>query len=301
MRLSKTFSGIFLYGSVLITGLAISPNPVRSGTTDDGHSHACPTPSAIRSVANWTTDLNIHNGHVTHGECRGTPSLYGITVYSMGFCTADPTTGLTGGVGSTPDYSSCSLTYNNTSGEYTSFSSSSTSNLSSSYSGKPAENTYGFAIIKFAKTFKLKGSYGPLGDGSTLYSNGNAPSNTTANTTTNSSSYAEYDAPLESFGGGTCQSISDPVDRTTLVLKAWLLDSNGDVVSNTGGGGNCSGVQDVLGVAALKSGQELVIDSSTSSLTAIFTVTENGATLYRSGDGGLTMDSGPFNVTFIKE
>ena len=138
----------------------------------------------------------------------------------------------------------------------------------------------------------------------TYYSSGDSPNSTTGNTSTSSADWTTYEAPLENFSSAyptVCQSISNTIDRTALTLTAYLLDTNGDVVANSGASGNCPGVVDVLGVAQFKSGSEVVITPSTTALTATFTVTDNGMTLYRSEDGNLTMDSGPFNVTFTVE
>ncbi len=286
MRLSRLFSTTFFCFSALTTGFLLSPNEARSA--------ACPTDaSTISSLSAWE--------EVTGGDCSGTPTNYGLKVYTMGFCTANPAAA---GSGSTPDYSTCSITYQNDSGEDTSFAAGGENSLSGGTTTIPTANTYEFAIIKFAKTFTLKGQYGPLGDGNTYYSSGTSPNSTTGNTSSSSADWTTYEAPLENFSSASptvCQSISDTIDRTTLTLRAYLLDSDGDVVENSGASGNCSGVVDVLGVAQFKSGSEVVITAATTALTATFTVTDNGMTLYRSSDGNLTMDSGPFNVTFTVE
>ena len=279
MRLSKFISTALFCSSTLITSALIN-------TSKASAAPACATdPSSISSISGWTT-------------CRGTPSVYGMTVYKMGICTANPAAG---GSGATPDYSTCESTYNNTTGEYTSFAADETNSLSGGTTTMPAAGTYGYAFIKFGKTYKLKSQYGPLGDGNTYYSNGSTPSRSSSNTSTNESDLAEYDAPLESFSEAetlVCQSISDPVSGTSSTLTGYLLDSSGIIVANSGDTGNCSGVQDVLGVAAFSSGSEVTIPSSISSITATFTVTNNGTTIYQAGDGGLAMDSGPFDVEF---
>ena len=279
MKLSKIISTALLCSSTLITSAVI--NTSKASATD-----ACATdPSSISSLSDWTT-------------CRGTPSVYGMTVYKMGLCTANPASG---GSGATPDYSSCELTYNNTSGEYTSFAADQTNSLSGGTTTMPTAGTYGYAFIKFNKTYKLKGQYGPLGDGNTYYSNGSSPSRTSSNTSTNASDLAEFDAPLESFSMAStlvCQSISDAVNGSASTLTGYLLDSSGNIVVNSGANGNCTGVQDILGVATFNNGSEVTIPSSISSITATFSVTNNGSILYRAGDGGLGMDSGPFDVEF---
>ena len=286
MRLSRIFSTTLFFFSALATGLLLSPNEARSA--------ACPSDaSTIPNLGEWETS--------TGGDCSGTPTNYGLKVYSMGFCTADPAAA---GSGSSPDYSSCSLTYENASGEDTSFAAGGTNSLTGGTTTLPTANTYPYAIIKFAKTFTLKGKYGPLGDGKTYYSSGDAPNSSTGNTSELAADWTTYDAPLENFSSASpavCKSISNEIDRTSLTLKAYLLDADGDVVVNSGSSGNCPGVVNVLGVAKFKSGSEVVITSATTALTATFTVTNNGMTLYRSQDGKLTMDSGPFNVTFTVE
>ena len=73
----------------------------------------------------------------------------------------------------------------------------------------------------------------------------------------------------------------------------------------------CSGVARLFGIMDLGEDNKVNITSSTTSLTATFTVTDNGTTIIYDDDGnglpitdpgyedeGITFDSGPFSVSF---
>ena len=89
----------------------------------------------------------------------------------MGFCSKNPAnpTGSSVLAGSAPDYSTCSWTYENSSGEAASFAAGGTVDLSEAYSSDPDVGTYPYAVMMIAKDFLIKGKYGPVG-GKTFYS-----------------------------------------------------------------------------------------------------------------------------------
>ena len=66
----------------------------------------------------------------------------------------------------------------------------------------------------------------------------------------------------------------------------------------------CSGVDRLFGVIDLGEDNKVSITTSTTSLTATFTVTDNGSTIIFDDDGngidaeGIGFDSGPFSVSF---
>ena len=280
MKTLKIFSASVITGIALLGSDAFLPDKVSAMS-------ACPTASTIADLSAFAA--------ATGGSCAGTPEVYGITVYKMGFCTSNPASG---GSLSTPDYSSCSWAFENTSGEYASFGAGGTSTLGAGNTNMPTVGTYDYAVIQMSKNFKIKSKYGPFGDGNTYYTNGDSPAQATGNTTTTESDWATNTAPLGSFSAtGVCQSVFEgTVSGKT--LNAYLLSStDGSVIEDTRSSGDCSGHDKVLGVASTS----LTISDTTKSLTSTFTVTNNGTTFWLSDDGTLTGDSGPFSVTFTVE
>jgi len=264
--------------------------------TNEVKSAACPTGTDLEAISNLT-EFETETG----GDCSGTPSEYGLTVYKMGFCTTNPASG---GAGTTPDYSTCTFTFENNSGEYTSFAAGGTNNLANS--SRPDNGTYEFAIIQFGKDFKIKVEYGPWDNGNfTYYSTSQSPNGgSTPNTSRSRDDYDTFTAPLETFSdGSTCVSV-DTVDSAYpgATLTGYLLDTNGAVLENTGASGTCSGVDKVLGVAQFATENKVTITADTTALKANFTVTNRGTTIYLDGTGtNLVMDSGPFDVKFEVE
>jgi len=256
--------------------------------TDKVKAEACPDSSGFASANEWAT--------ATGGSCRSTPEEYGVTVYRMGFCTENP--GATITAGSAPVTSSCTFTYQNTSGESKSFAAGGSTSLSETYTSAPTVGTYPYAVIEIAPTFDIKASYGPLADedSTTYYTNGTAGS-----TTTNSAEYATTAAPMDTFFGPNGEEIcvaTGSADVTGGSISAYLLDVNGYLIANDSDVTECSGVNKLFGVMALDS--SVVISDATTGLTATFTVTDNGSTVYYipGGDGAIGHDSGPFSVTF---
>ncbi len=283
----KKLSSLFLISiAALGTTSLVLPNQSKAA--------ACPTGSDLEAISNFS-EFETETG----GDCSGTPDEYGLTVYKMGFCTANPAAG---GSGSTPDYSTCTFTFESAAGEYTSFAAGGTNNLSKS--SRPANGTYEYAVIQFDPDFKLKVKYGPWAGGETYYSTSTTPSGSTPNTSTSIDDWDTYTAALETFSDGTtCQSI-DTVDSAYpgATLTGYLLDSSGNVIVNSGAAGVCSGVDRVLGTAQFGSGNEITITDDTKALKANFTVTNRGTTIYLDNTGSnLVMDSGPFDVKFEVE
>ena len=98
----------------------------------------------------------------------------------------------------------------------------------------------------------------------------------------------------------SCQATSDPVVQAAATLTGYLIDSSSALISDNTSITNCSGVSKIVGVAELNTPVE--ITSATAGLTATFTVTNNGSSVYcstgGSGCSNLMFDSGPFNVAF---
>ena len=283
MNFSKIISStVFATSISLFSSLAIG--------TDKAKAQTCPDPSGL---ANANEFLNT-----TGGSCSGTPEEYGVTVYRMGFCSEDPGDGLV--AGSAPVTTSCTWTYENASGESKSFAAGGEASLSEAYTATPDVGTYPYAIIEISPTFNVKGSYGPLQDGNTYYS-----TDTHLVTSTSQSDHAVTPAPLTTFYGPSGEEICVATASANVSggsIGAYLLDSTGNLIANDSNSTECSGISKLFGVMTLDTA--VVISPSTTGLTATFTVTNNGTTIYydppaqQGGAGSIGFDSGPFSVTF---
>ena len=136
--------------------------------------------------------------------CRTTPTVFKVTIYEMGLCTAHP---FANGTGVTMDKSTCSVVFSNTAG--------STADIASSIGGEdalegdsfpPSEGTfkYPYAIMgtSFTVNTKVKGevgtafatkTYATAADGS--YTDVTAGGNG-----------VDFASPLSNFGSGKCVS-----------------------------------------------------------------------------------------------
>ena len=258
--------------------------------TDKVKAAACPEASSLADANEFYTN--------TGGSCNGTPEEYGVTVYRMGFCAENPGDGIT--AGSAPVTTSCTWTYENTTGESKSFAAGGSTSLSESYTSTPGVGEYPYAIIEIAPTFNIKASYGPLADGNTYYT-----TDTHLEISTSSDDHGTSPAPLNTFYGPSGEEVcvaTGNADVTGGSISAYLLDSSGYLIADDSTVSECSGVDKLFGVMALDS--SVVITDSTTGLTATFTVTDNGTTVYYEppavyGDAGsIGFDSGPFSVTF---
>ena len=232
------------------------------------------------------------------GFCEGTPSVYGIKVFKMGFCTSNPFTS----AGVAVDYSSCTISFEDSTGFDTSFAAGLSVALPAGSSSMPAEGSYGYAFLELDKTFDIAAEIGPFGDGTTYYS---TSSWTTAGSPGKTTGSAEtFEAKMASFDpNSSCQAVSDPVVQSAATLKGYLINSSSVLIANSGAA-NCSGVSKIVGVAALNT--PVTITSATTGLIANFAVTDNGSSIMcsASGPGSVTgckninFDSGPFKVEF---
>ncbi len=291
----------------ITSGLTIfSPsNPVRA----EG---ACPEASTISSPNGFGDTTSFVR--VAGGSCYGTPEEYGVTVYRMALCTSNPAPTSSG---RSPDVSSCSFTFAKADGEAKSFGVGGTESLSEEYSSVPDVGDYRYAAIEIGNSFNIKDSFGPLSDGTTYYTNGTFGSfgKTTGGTGTGSD-YAVTEAPLNTFYGDAGAEVctgtaSEVVSGGT--ISAYLLtappdssdtDSYGTLIADDSTIFPCSGVDRLFGVMDLGEDNKVSITASTTSLTATFTVTDNGSTIIYDDDGngtdseGIGFDSGPFSVSF---
>ena len=233
------------------------------------------------------------------GFCEGTPSVYGIKVFKMGFCTSNPFT--TAGVA--VDYSSCTISFEDSTGFDTSFAAGLTVALPAGSSSMPAEGSYGYAFLELDKTFDIAAEIGPFGDGTTYYSTSSwttagSPGQTTGSAETFAAEMASFDP------NSSCQAVSDPVPQDTATLKGYLINSSSELIADDTNVTNCSGVSKIVGVAQLNTA--VTITSATTGLIANFAVTDNGSSIMCSASGpgsvagckNINFDSGPFKVEF---
>lgn len=248
---------------------------------------ACPDPSTLTSVANPGDPTSFES--VTGGDCSGTPSEYGVTIYKMGFCVSDPSP--TSGAA---NYSSCSTTFEDSSGSRADFSAgTSFGALSANLTTRPEDGTYGYAFILIGNTFNIRAQYGPIA-GNTYYSTSTstgwpAAGNTVGPATTN---------PVQANSFGQKCDSQDSLGISSGRLTGTLLNASQARIPDSAAVATCAGATYILGVVALNS--SITVDESVTGLNALFTVTNNGTTLsidnQPGGVAGLIFDSGPFNV-----
>ena len=255
----------------------------------------CPDPSTttITSIAD-RGDATSFYALTGGGFCKGTPDEYGVTVYKMGFCTKNPANPTLGSVlvGSAPDYSTCSWTYENSTGEAASFSAGGSLDLSESFASAPTTGTYPFAVMLISKDFNIKGKFGPVG-GKTYYS-----TTTFQTSSTDIGDYATQVAPLNTFGGDSvCVAYTEGESVTDGTISAYLVNSSGILLDNDSSLSECSGQENLLGV--MKMSSDLTISDATKGLKMTFTVTNNGMSVVTNEAGSdIYVDSGPFSVKF---
>ena len=255
----------------------------------------CPSSPAAAGLANKEA-FGMDPSY--NGFCRGTPSVYGINVYKMGFCTSNP---IAGGPGAKADYSTCQITYksSSSSGTPASFAAGSSLALPASGTSFPKAGSYSYAIIELAPTFEIADSFGPFGDGLTYYSTSSTTSTGSPGSTT-SGAAATFTHQMTTFNDGSSCVASDTVSITGASLTGALLNSGDELIANSSAL-KCPGVSKLLGIAKLAT--PVTINSKTKGLTATFTVTDNGSSIFCDGKGAMGCDniefsSGPFNVSF---
>ena len=279
-----------LFTLTFLGTLSFSQNKVNAD-----ESPVCPDPSTttITSIADGGDATSFYS--VTEGGfCRGTPDEYGVTVYKMGFCTQNPgnPTGSSILAGAAPDYSTCSWTYENSSGEEANFSAGGSIDLSDEFASDPAVGKYPYAVMIISKDFLIKGKFGPVG-GQTYYS-----TSTFESSSTDIADYATTTAPLNSFGGpGNCTASTEDESVSGGTISAYLLNSSGTILENNSSLSKCSGQVKLLGVMNMSS--DLSITESTKGLEMTFLVNNNGMSVVTNNDATeIYIDSGPFSVSF---
>ena len=270
MKLKHFFSAL--------TASSLSLSLIGSPQSAHAQLAACPNPSTLTSVADFQA--------LTGGACSGTPDEYGVTVYKMGLCTSDPTPG----PGTAANYSSCSLSFEDSAGSSANIAAGTSVGLPLGNTTRPTNGTYGYAIILIGTTFNIKAQYGPVA-GSTYYSTATstgwpAVANTTGPATLNP-------VQANSFNEGNSCDSQDSLSISSGTLTGTTLNSSQERIPDSTAVTTCPGATYILGVVSLSS--PVTIDDSVKALDALFTVTNMGTTITTFG-GGLIFDSGPFNV-----
>ena len=290
MKNKKSLIKKLLFTLTFLGTISFSQNKVNAE-----ESPVCPDPSIIdiTSIADFA-DATSFVALTEGGFCRGTPDTYGVTVYKMGFCTKNPgnPSGSSVLAGTVPDYSTCSWTYENSSGEEANFSAGGSIDLSETYASDPAVGTYPYAVMIISKDFLIKGKFGPVG-GQTYYS-----TSTFQSSSTDIADYATTTAPLNSFGGpGNCTASTEDESVSGGTISAYLLNSSGTILENNSSLSKCSGQVKLLGVMNMSS--DLSITESTKGLEMTFLVRNNGMSVVTNSAGTeIYVDSGPFSVSF---
>ena len=318
MNYSKIISSTFFATSIsFFSTLGIGLDKAKAG--------ACPDPSTYTSMlgaeaTSWLNDSDLEGG------CDGTPEVYGVTVYKMGLCENNPFDGISSlatSAGQSPSYTSCSWTYVNDSGEYKSFSSTSSATLTEGTSSLPVAGSYPFAVIVLEPVFKIEDSYGPIKPLTTsteavtyVSSSSSSTALTTGSAATRSMNLLSFmgnpdDIPGTTDGQQVCNA-SDAVDPISGKgqITGWLVDSNGDTIADNASISTCSGVDKLIGVMDMRTSASgpgpVTVSSTTTGITATFDVSDNGSGIYYKGgsctpsasESCIVIDGGPFSVTF---
>jgi len=303
MNYSKIISSALFASSISILSIfAIE--------TDKANAGACPSPSTYTSMlgtesTSWLNDSDLEGG------CDGTPEVYGVTVYKMGLCTADPFAAISHlgtAAGLSPDFSSCSWTYVNSDGEYESFAAGGYATLSEGTSSLPSipagstSQSYPFAVIELGPTFHIQDSYGPIKPLTTSTTEVTYVTSSSSSTAATSGSPGTRLTPINTFmglpgdvgsedGAEVCNA-SDQVDPISGkgTITGWLLDVDGETIADNAAITSCSGVNRLIGVMDLQTSAQgpgpVTVTTDTSEIRATFVVTDNGSGIYYKGLGG---------------
>ncbi len=290
MKNKKALIKTLIFSLTFLGTISLSQNKVNASESPECPDPATTTITSIADRGDPTSFYALTGG----GFCKGTPDSYGVTVYKMGFCTKNPAnpTGSSVLAGSTPDYTSCSWTFDKPTGEPANFSAGGSIDLTETYASDPAAGTYPYAVMMISKDFRIKGKFGPVG-GNTYYS-----TTTFQSSSTDIDDYATTDAPLNTFGGpGSCTAYTEGEVVTDGTISAYLLDSSGTMLVNDSSLSECSGQEKLLGVMNMSS--DLTISDTTKGLKMTFAVTNNGMSVVTNEAGtDIFVDSGPFSVKF---
>lgn len=239
--------------------------------------------------------------------CRTTPTVFKVTIYEMGLCTAHP---FANGTGVTMDKSTCSVVFSNTAG--------STADIASSIGGEdalegdsfpPPEGTfkYPYAIMgtSFTVNTKVKGEVGTAFATKTYAT---AADGTFTDVTAGGSG-VDFADPLNNFGGGKC--VSGYINGSTgvgtidgyLTNTALVRRDDADYSGAPPGGTNiCTGQTRLVGVFDLNN--PFTITPNTRMVKFNFVLTDYGVQVEVDEDTDAnpgkvkTIASAPFSAYF---
>ena len=245
----------------------------------------CPASGSISLV-------DFGNDPTYQGNCAGTPSVYGLTFYEMGFCQSDPMSSGT----FDPTSAGCVATFQSPGGEYHDIAGATVTLGSDAGTERPADGDYSVAYVVFRNVFTLKGTYSFAAGGgagaSTWVSNGD-PTSETASNAASSGSAQEFTDTLTSFDETCDPDWAEPQSNGT--LNAYI--TTGSLSSGLSVDTSCSSATTMVGALVLNT--PITINSSTTGLQVDFSVTNNGLSVMGSIAGGNPgFGSGPFSATF---
>ena len=245
--------------------------------------------------------------------CKAEPDFYGITVYEMGLCTAQPTAPL---VGTEIDLTNCVVVYTDAGGSAVEVIKNGSSAMNGGTTNRPPSGTYNYAYLKISKNFSIKAAItfdGAMQDdpsginvgdaistgiycyttGVTSTGNGNdgnnnyLPSSECSNIIGDLAKAQTNTAPLEEFGGNGFVG-----SYTQGTMTAYLVDSSNFLATDSADALNLVGIRDYTATPII------VTDASTS-MNVQFTVSEGMSVNDVSGPSGTQMlgiGNGPFDI-----
>ena len=281
---------IFIY-LIIIFGGTIDLKEVKSETCNAN-------PSS--TYESWWGDPGDASFDQLVGNCDKTPEEYGVTVYKMGFCNTNPFEGLAydgtpGGV--SPNFNDCSWTYENNSGEFQMFGPNSSVKLNATFSKRPTNGSYSFAVIEIGPYISIKQMYGPI-EGKTFYTSEYLDQHNGSIATTNMDFYKRVRILQKTFQTEMCNSAAQglPINGEG-TLSGYLLNSSYQTYQQAGTGRNDTTVENcgenihrILGVMDLRTSASgpgpVSITDSTVGLTVLFNVTNIGSNIYNNENSG---------------
>lgn len=303
--LLKFKSNLIIFGFLLYI-LPLFSQPAKSDTCPDNSSTA---------FSSWFTGDNGFS--LKQGNCNITPENYGITFYKMGFCSSDPFQGIQySGTpsGVSPNYESCTWTYENPQGEFKLFGFNQEVTLNPNFSKRPKDGNYSFIALEIGPHITIKSKYGPI-NGITYYTTKNLDQHNGSVGSSDEGEYSSINIRQKTFMTEMC----DPAAQGSAVsgvgtLSGFLLDSNMQTFAEAGTGNNSTSVENcgdsvhrIVGIMDIKSSSGgpgvMSINSSTTGLTTLFNIKDIGSNIYyngndSNGDGIIGFGSGPFSVKF---
>jgi len=241
-------------------------------------------------------------------HCYSEPDYYGVTIYEMGLCSSAPTAPTSSAA---MVASSCTIIYQNTSGQLVSVQNGVTGSLSNNQlTTTPANGSYTHGYIRMSNDILIKVNQefsSSLSGDDTSTSGVHCATKTVTykNDGTSGTQTSVCDASAPTAGTLTSRLVDFSgtqgfgcfaVDASTCggalsvtggTLSAYLLDSSEYLATTTGS------ITALLGIQEFSSPINITEDST--GMNVAFKVSE-GMTVSDNGGGGVQFDSGPFSV-----